>query len=178
MAAVLFVLLLVIPVAELYVIVKASDLIGIIPTLLLLIGISIAGAWLLKREGLRTWRRLREALERGEMPTREVTDGALILLGGALLLTPGFLSDAVGLVMLVPQTRGLAKRLVGRGFGRVVKRRRAGRATVYSARVVESRRDAGVRSTRTHEERGPSSSTPAEMPSAAPETGDDSPGSR
>lgn len=177
MAAVLFLLLLVVPIAELYVIVKASDLIGIIPTLLLLIGISVAGAWLLKQQGLRTWRRVRETINRGEMPTKEVTDGALILLGGALLLTPGFLTDAVGLIMLVPQTRGLAKGLFRRGFGRVAKRHPAGRATVYSARVVKSQRDGGPSSV--PEDAAPSSSARREIPhSEAPQTGDDFPGSR
>src|SRR5688572_11822910 len=109
MFAGLGILLLIVPILELYVLIQVGQVIGVGPTLLLLIGVSIAGTMLLKREGTATWGRLQAALSAGRMPTDEVTDGALILLGGALLLTPGFVTDVFGLMLLVPVTRAGAK---------------------------------------------------------------------
>lgn len=123
MVALLFVLLLAIPIVELYVIVQAAQEIGILSTLALLVMISASGAWLLKQQGTATWKRLRETTARGEVPTKQVTDGALILLGGALLLTPGFVTDAVGLLLLLPPTRGVIKGAARRWLGRMAKRR-------------------------------------------------------
>ena len=144
MAALLFVLLLVVPVAELWLIVQVADGIGVIPTLLLLLFVSVAGAWLLKQQGMATWRRMREAMGRGEMPTSEATDGALILLGGALLLTPGFITDGVGLTLLLPPSRAAVKRFVRAALGRRVRRRfgmdDATRPSVREARVVKVER--------------------------------------
>ena len=107
----LVVLLIVIPIAELWLILEVADRIGLASTILTLLIVSIAGAWLLKREGVSTWRKLRATLARGELPTNEVADGALILMGGALLLTPGFLTDVVGLAMVFPPTRATLRRL-------------------------------------------------------------------
>jgi len=133
---ILFILLIVVPIAELYVIVQISQEIGVITTLALLIGISVAGAWLLKREGMATWVRLQQTMSRGEMPTKEVTDGALILFGGALLLTPGFLTDVVGLVLLIPPTRALVKGGARKMFAGWA-RRRGGFATGTGGRIYE-----------------------------------------
>ena len=105
MVALLLLLLIAVPIAELYVIVQVAQFIGVIPTLVVLVVVSILGAWLLKREGAAAWRRVREALARGEMPATEVADGALVVLGGALLLTPGFITDAAGLLLLTPPVR-------------------------------------------------------------------------
>lgn len=146
MGVLLLLLLLVVPVAELFVIVQVSDLIGLLPTLLLLVGVSIAGAYLLKQQGMATWKRLRQTLNRGEMPTGEVTDGALILLGGALLLTPGFITDAVGFLLVLPVTRAAFKSAARRLFRRRMQRGRG--AIVYQARVVRSeRRERDARTT-------------------------------
>ena len=123
MAALLFVLLLVVPIAELWFIVQVAGEIGIVPTLVLLVVVSIAGAWLLKQQGTATWRRMRETLRSGRMPTKEVTDGALILLGGALLLTPGFLTDVVGLALLIPPTRAPIKAMIAATVARRAQRR-------------------------------------------------------
>ena len=112
MGPLLFILLLAVPIAELWFIVQVAGEIGVIPTLVLLVFVSVAGAWLLKQQGVVTWRRMRETLRRGQMPTKEVADGALILLGGALLLTPGFLTDVVGLLLLFPPTRAPIKGLI------------------------------------------------------------------
>ncbi|CAN5570153.1 hypothetical protein BH23ACT7_BH23ACT7_24920 [soil metagenome] len=110
----LLVAFIVVPLAELWVIGQVGDLIGFWWTLGLLLGLSVAGAWLVKREGRHAWRRFREALGSARMPAEEVVDGALVLFGGALLLTPGFLTDAVGLFLVLPPTRHVANRAVRR----------------------------------------------------------------
>jgi UPF0716 protein FxsA len=133
--AVLFIL---IPLAELAVIIAVGKAIGVLATLLTLLAFSLFGAWLARREGLAAWRRLQLALVDGRMPTREVADGGIILLAGALLLTPGFLTDLVGLALLVPAARTLARRWVP-----ALARRRAFRRTRVS--VVRSSTDASTR---------------------------------
>lgn len=120
---ILFLLLLGIPVAELYVIVETSQAIGFLQTLGLLIAISAAGAYLLRYQGMATWRRLQATMQRGEIPTKEVTDGALIAVGGALLLTPGFITDAVGLLLLLPPTHAAVKGFARGVFGRMAQKR-------------------------------------------------------
>lgn len=112
MGPLLFVLFVVVPILELAVIIQVGQVAGVVPTIAALIGVSLVGAALVKREGLRAWRRVGETLQAGRMPAREVVDGALVLAGGALMLTPGFLTDAVGLVLVVPVTRALVNRVV------------------------------------------------------------------
>jgi len=112
--ALLAVLLIVVPIAELYVIIKVGQLIGIWPTLALLLADAVLGALLLKHQGRGAWRRFNAALAERRFPGREVADGVLIVVGGTLLLTPGFLSDVFGLLLLVPPTRALARRLLRR----------------------------------------------------------------
>jgi UPF0716 protein FxsA len=97
------------PVLELFVAVKVAEAIGVLLTVLLLIAGIPAGVWLVRAEGRLAWRRLRAASATGRAPGREVLDGALILLGGALLIVPGFITDALGLVFLLPPTRALAR---------------------------------------------------------------------
>ncbi len=70
------------------------------------------GTWLIRREGGRAWRALNEALQTGRMPARELADGALILIGGTLMLAPGFVTDAVGVLLILPMTRPVARRLL------------------------------------------------------------------
>jgi UPF0716 protein FxsA len=145
MGLVLLLILLGVPLAELWVIIEVGEWIGVLPTLVVLIAVSVAGAWLLKREGLLTWRRLRDTLRRGRVPADEAIDGALILFGGALLLTPGFLTDAVGLLLLIPVSRAVVKRVGRRWLGRRVERRLLGdeETSPYRARVIRtSARDA------------------------------------
>jgi UPF0716 protein FxsA len=114
--AALALLFLVVPIAELYVIVKVAGAFGVLQTLLLLVAVSAVGAWLVKREGLGLIRRVQQSLARGELPHREVVDGFLILLAGALMLTPGFLSDVLGLLLLFPPTRAVARVAIYRRF--------------------------------------------------------------
>ncbi len=106
--------LLVVPIAEIYVIVQVGQEIGAGWTILLLIADAVLGGWLIRREGRRAWLALRERVNSGGLPAKELADGALILIGGTLLLTPGFLTDVVGFFLILPFTRPLARRaLVG-----------------------------------------------------------------
>jgi UPF0716 protein FxsA len=116
--ALLLVALLVVPLLELYVILQVADVIGGWQTLVVLIVESVFGAWLVRREGRRTWRAFSRALEESRPPAREVADGALVIVGGTLLLTPGFLSDILGFFVLLPVTRPIARRLLLRWAGR------------------------------------------------------------
>lgn len=102
--------LIVVPLVEIYVLLQVGHLIGPLPTLALLIADSLLGAWLVRREGARAWSALTAALTAGRIPAREVADGALVLFGGALLLTPGFATDVVGVLCLLPPTRALLRR--------------------------------------------------------------------
>jgi UPF0716 protein FxsA len=169
MGPILLVLLIAVPIAELWVIVQVADAIGILWTLLLLFGISIAGARLLKQQGTSTWQKLRETTARGGIPTEEVTDGAMILLGGALLLTPGFLTDVVGLWLLIPPARAVVKKLFRRMMARRA-RARERRRGVYTTRVVKvertPREDDGAQRS------GTSSSSPDPRPSPLPSSQD------
>lgn len=109
MSGVLLLLFLVVPILELAVIVQVGQAIGTIPTLGLLILMSVAGAWLMKREGLGVIRRAQRQVRDGKVPSREVADGFLIVLGGALMLTPGFVSDLVGMALLLPPVRAVVR---------------------------------------------------------------------
>jgi UPF0716 protein FxsA len=105
-------LLILVPAAELFVIIQVGEAIGALPTLALLLASSILGGTLLRSQGRLAWRRFRAALAAGRAPGREVVDGALVVLGGSLLIVPGFISDVVGLFLLLPPTRVLTRRLV------------------------------------------------------------------
>ncbi|MGH3368742.1 MAG: FxsA family protein, partial [Nocardioidaceae bacterium] len=91
-------LFVVVPLVELYILIQVGQVIGALWTILALVAVSALGSYLIKREGSRAWAALRDAIQTGRMPARELADGALILIGGTLLLTPGFLSDALGLL--------------------------------------------------------------------------------
>jgi UPF0716 protein FxsA len=125
----LLVIFIAVPIAELYVIVQVADSIGVVPTLLILAADSIIGSLLLKSQGRAVWRRFREAMEAGRVPHREVLDGILVIFGGAFLITPGFLTDVVGLLLLLPPTRFFMRRLVVRALGGRVAFEVAGAAT-------------------------------------------------
>lgn len=109
---ILFVLFFVVPIAELYVIIRIGSEIGFLNTLVVIVAVAIVGSWLVRREGMRTWSRFNESLAAGRIPTREIVDGVLILAAGALLLTPGFLSDVVGILLLFPPTRAVIRSVV------------------------------------------------------------------
>jgi UPF0716 protein FxsA len=103
---------LVVPVLEIYVLIQVGQVIGAWWVVALLIAGCMAGSWLIRHEGARAFEALRVALNSGRMPARELADGALILAGGTLLIVPGFLSDIVGIFLLLPFTRPLNRRLL------------------------------------------------------------------
>ncbi|HEV2790216.1 MAG TPA: FxsA family protein [Solirubrobacterales bacterium] len=110
----LVILFILVPIAELYVIIQVGQLIGVLPTLVLLLADAILGSMLLKHEGRGAWRRFNEALAARRFPGKEVVDGLLIVIGGTLLLTPGFLTDIFGLFLLITPTRAIARKVLKR----------------------------------------------------------------
>jgi UPF0716 protein FxsA len=113
--AILVALFIVVPIIELYVIIQIGSLIGVWPTVALLLADALLGSLLLRHQGRGAWRRFNQALAERRFPGREVADGLLIAVGGTLLLTPGFVTDIVGLILLVPPTRAIIRRLM-RGY--------------------------------------------------------------
>jgi UPF0716 protein FxsA len=111
-------LFIAVPLVEIYVIIQVGQAIGAWWTILLLVIDSILGSWLIRHEGSRAWRALSEALDSGRMPAKELADGALILIGGTLMLAPGFVTDAFGVLMILPVTRPLFRRLLTRVVAR------------------------------------------------------------
>ena len=111
---VLAALFVVVPLVEVYLLVQLGQVIGPWWTILVLIAVGILGSVLVKREGGRAWRALQDAITSRRMPATELADGALILIGGTLLLTPGFLTDVVGLFCILPFTRPVARRVLTR----------------------------------------------------------------
>ena len=105
----LVLLFIVVPIAEIYVIIQVGQAIGPWWTIALLIADSILGSMLMRSQGRAAWRRFNAALAEGRPPAREVLDGVLVIFGGAFLLTPGFISDVFGLIFLIPPTRALAR---------------------------------------------------------------------
>ncbi|MCU0309843.1 MAG: FxsA family protein [Acidimicrobiales bacterium] len=115
MALLLVALFVVLPIVELYVIVTMSGLIGLLPTLALLLTVSLSGVWLVKRQGLGVWGRTQRTVQRGEVPAAEMVDGGLLLAAGSMLVVPGFVTDLAGLVLLLPPVRARFRdRLLGR----------------------------------------------------------------
>ena len=115
----LIAIFIVVPLAELYVILKVADsLIGWPLTIALLAADSLLGSWLLRSQGRAVWRRFNEAVGGGRVPHNEVIDGVLIIFGGAFLITPGFITDVIGLLLLLPPTRRLFRRVARRAIER------------------------------------------------------------
>jgi UPF0716 protein FxsA len=110
----LVVAFVVVPLVEIYVLIQVGQVIGVWWTLLLLIADSIYGGWLIRHEGGRAWQALTNALNSGQMPAKELADAALILVGGTLMLSPGFVTDAMGIVLILPFTRPVARRVLTR----------------------------------------------------------------
>jgi UPF0716 protein FxsA len=132
----LLVAFLLMPVIEIAVIIQVGQQIGVGWTVALLLGMSVLGAWLVKREGRRAWLDLQRAIETGTPPGRELVDAALILIGGTLLLTPGFVTDVFGFLLVLPMTRPIVRRAAQAWWAR--------RATTY---IVNSGRPGGSRHT-------------------------------
>jgi UPF0716 protein FxsA len=122
-------LFLLVPFAELYVIYKIGDAIGYWWVFLLLAADSVLGALLLRSQGRAVWRRFNAIMAEGRVPPREVVDGVLVIFGGAFLITPGFLTDVIGVALLLPPTRAVIRRMLIRRLGR--------RPRVRSARTYD-----------------------------------------
>jgi len=112
MAGVLFVLFVVVPIVELFVLVQVASWIGALPAIALVLLVSFAGVWIAKREGISVARRVQQQLQRGEVPTTELVNGLLIFVAGLLMVFPGFVTAVAGLVLLFPPTRALVRPLV------------------------------------------------------------------
>ncbi|MDD2759084.1 MAG: FxsA family protein [Methylomonas sp.] len=104
----LFLFFLIVPFVEIYLLLQVGGLIGAFPTIFLVVFTAILGAWLLRRQGFETWQRFQSNLARGALPAYEMIEGPILLIGGALLLTPGFFTDAMGFACLIP---GLRRRI-------------------------------------------------------------------
>jgi len=113
-------LFIAVPIVELYVILQVGQAIGLLPTIALLIADSILGSMLMRSQGRTAWRRFNAALAEGRPPAREVLDGVLVIFGGAFLLTPGFVTDVLGLLLLLPPTRAVIRRVLVRTLTRRV----------------------------------------------------------
>lgn len=105
-----------IPIAELWLLIKIGSHIGVLPTIALVLLTGIAGAYLARMEGLATMLRVQQSLQQGLMPAEELMDAFIILIAGVMLLTPGFLTDTGGLLLLIPYTRNAFKRWLRRKF--------------------------------------------------------------
>ncbi|UFS71011.1 FxsA family protein [Geomonas sp. RF6] len=109
----LFLVFLIVPVIEIYLLIKVGSVIGGVPTVLALLLISAIGAYLVKSQGLKTFSMIRSELGHGHLPAAQLLDAFLILVGGLLLMTPGFFTDFLGIFFLIPATRILIKRWLG-----------------------------------------------------------------
>jgi UPF0716 protein FxsA len=123
----LVLIFIVVPLAELYVIIQVGGVIGLGPTLVLLLADALLGSMLLRHQGRSAWIQFNRALAENRLPHKEVFDGILIILGGALLITPGFITDIFGFVLLIPPTRAIVRGITSR----IVRRRMAVGATIW-----------------------------------------------
>jgi UPF0716 protein FxsA len=139
----LLVLLVAVPIAEVWLLIQVGQVIGLLPTVLILVGEAVLGGWLMRREGSRAWTALNQALSSGRMPAGELADAALVLVGGVLLMLPGFVTDLFGFVFLLPFTRPLARKLLTALVARRLERAGAlarfgpGTGTVIEGETIE-----------------------------------------
>lgn len=121
MVALLAVIFVVVPIVELFVIIQVGQAIGALNTIAILLVVGFVGAWLAKREGTAVWLRFRRQVEAGAVPGREIVDGVLILFAGALMLTPGFVTDILALLLLLPPVRAVVRATLLKKFvGKVI----------------------------------------------------------
>ena len=99
------ILFIIVPLFEMIVLIEVGSIIGAIPTVFLVVLTATVGIWLLKLEGMQTWARVQQKLAQGAIPETELLEGVMLIVGGALLLTPGFVTDTVGFICLLPGLR-------------------------------------------------------------------------
>ncbi len=116
MLPLLLIIFVLVPIAELAVIIQVGQEIGVWWTIAILIADSVLGSLLMRSQGRIAWRRFNETLQAGRPPAREVLDGVLVIFGGAFLLTPGFITDIFGAIFLIPPTRAIVRRLLVKRF--------------------------------------------------------------
>ena len=116
----LLLLFILVPIAELAIFMTLGDRIGLLPTLAIIVLTGFLGAALTRSQGLRALQRFQAASAAGKVPTTEIVDGLLILIAGAVLLTPGFLTDTVGFLLLVPPARAIVRKRLGAWFAKRV----------------------------------------------------------
>lgn len=164
-AAIFVALAVAISIAELVVFALVAGRIGVLPTIVLLLAVSGVGAWLLVRQGIETWRRLRATIRRRERPTDELADAGLIALAGFLFLTPGFFTDAVAFLVVIPATRRRLRGLLRRGVTAVAVTRFGwgGRAAVVGKKIYDVRATQGSDPVR----------RPEQLPSSGHPSGED-----
>jgi UPF0716 protein FxsA len=114
----IFLALIIFPIAELYVIIKIGEAIGLVPTLALLIVDGFIGAALARSQGRAVVARFQQAMNEGRLPAKEAFDGAMVAVGGAMLLAPGFITDAIGLLLLLPPSRAVIRTFIGRSMSK------------------------------------------------------------
>lgn len=102
---IVFLFFLVVPFVEIYLLLQIGGIVGVLPTVFLVVFTAVLGAWLLRQQGFATWQRFQASLAQGAIPAYEMIEGPILLVGGALLLTPGFFTDAMGFACLIPFTR-------------------------------------------------------------------------
>lgn len=118
----LLLVFVVVPIVELAVIIQVGHAIGVLNTIGLLLLVSFVGSWLVKREGMAVWRRFHDQVEAGAVPSREIADGVMILLAGALLISPGFVTDVFGVLLLLPPVRAVVRAALLRRAAKRVRR--------------------------------------------------------
>lgn len=123
MIRILTLLFILVPALEIFTIIEVGHAIGGWPTFLLIVALSLLGAYLVKRQGLRVWQQIRSEMAMGMIPGESLLEGACVLIGGVLLMTPGFVTDALGLILLLPFMRGPVKRWLKFWFMRLMSRR-------------------------------------------------------
>jgi UPF0716 protein FxsA len=129
----LFIAFIVVPVVEIWLITQVASQLGWFETIFLVIAVSAAGAWLVRREGLGVIRRIQDSFRGAKLPTDDLADGAMIFFASALMLTPGFLTDFVGLALLIPPIRAILRPPLIRAFRKRVEVRTAGLGTSFGA---------------------------------------------
>jgi UPF0716 protein FxsA len=153
----LILLFIVVPLVELYVIIQVGQAIGALPTIGLLLLDSVLGAMLLRAQGRAAWRRFNLALAERRVPARETFDGAMVIVGGTLLLTPGFVTDVVGVLLLLPPTRAAIRRLLS---GIAKRRMAAGQAVFWTFGQYQGTPAGGPRRPASYPRGGPRASGP------------------
>jgi UPF0716 protein FxsA len=127
----LLLLFTIIPLVELYLLITIGGVIGVVPTIAIVVGTGVLGAWLARWQGLAVLRRIQDEMAAGRLPTDALIDGLLVLVAAAMLLTPGLLTDAAGFLLLVPGTRAMVRRVVAAAIARKVQ---AGEPDVIDAK--------------------------------------------